>query len=1126
MPIHVHESPRFEALWAPFARSLDEPAGGALEPETVVVPGAGWESYFTRRLAAERGCCAGFAFPRLGGWVTGVLERVLGPERAPHREPEALTWAVAAELPGLLEEPAFEPVRGYLGRDGEGGIDEQALLSLSRRLGELFDEYLVYRPDLIDAWESGADWPSEAGAAPDHAGWQRRLWERVRERVDTRSTGRLVRELEEALEAPAVRRLLPARLSVFLCGAVPPVHLDCLEAVGRHTEISLYALAPSAEYWADMPGRRQLLGQLRDSEKPVRELAQEQKIDLLHPLLASMGAPSRDRQVLLLDRDEEVWQVRDVSPADDDAEAAAAGEGETLLAGLQHELRAAVEPTARPRRADGSLTVHDCHAPMREVEVLREQLLGAFEEIPDLQPEEVAVLCPDLDTYAPLVHAVFGGDGGTADGAIPYQVSGRSPRRTRPIVEAWFRLLSALRGRLTLTEVTDLLHSGPVARAARLDDADTEALASWARDAGARWGADGAHRREEGLPESDLHTWRFALDRLLAGYCMPPGGRQVVDGVVALDRAEGLAGDTLGRFAAFVDELAAWRNELEAPRSPAEWREPLGRLAERFLAADEDPAGHQAILDAIDGFVTTATEQGFQRALPIETVEAEISHALESGAGGWPFRLGGVVVCDLAAMRSLPYRVIGLLGMNDGVFPRRDPRSGLDLLREAPRRGDRAPRLEDRHLFLEALLAARERLIVTFQGRDARGAGERPASVVVEELLDALDRSDARGDGASVRDEVVVEHPVQPFSPSYFDGSDPGRFSYQRQHLEAARALQGGEQRERVFVRGPLAPETELTEARLSRLTKLVRAPWELLFERLDIAITEEEEAETDREPLVLDPLERYQVGNEWVDRALAGETPDRIENRLRRSGLVPAGEAGAQAVAAVSSTAHRIAAEARENGADPSAEPLSLDLDVDGLRLRGRIEGFVPRVGLRRAMFSRVYWTQGLRFWVEHLVATAASEGQHPGVLVGRAAKGDETRRFELLAVDPETAWAHLRRIVALYRAARCVPLPLIPACVEDAIGRIVQDKLSAEDPEAVLECARGVFERPRSADRPAPSTDPPVRAAFAGWEDPFALRCTDAPGLEAEGEKPVLGYFLEAVAQPMLEHMPSEDS
>ena len=262
MTIDVYESTSFESLWREFERSIASPMSSPLAPETIVVPARGWESWFSRRLASQRGCWAQFRFLLPGQWISETLENCLDADQAPNREQDALTWIIAHLLPGLLDDDAFGAVRGYLFQP-EGGTDPQRLIDLSRCISDLFDRYLLHRPDLIAAWNQGVDWPECGVPAPPAATWQRRLWQAITQdkRRRYRSVSAMADDLKMSIQ-PGTDQI-PERLSVWLSGSVVPAHLHFLEAVGEHSHVSLFVLTPACEYWGDMYGRRQLLRKLR-----------------------------------------------------------------------------------------------------------------------------------------------------------------------------------------------------------------------------------------------------------------------------------------------------------------------------------------------------------------------------------------------------------------------------------------------------------------------------------------------------------------------------------------------------------------------------------------------------------------------------------------------------------------------------------------------------------------------------------------------------------------------------------------------------------------------------------------------------------------------------------------------
>ena len=880
MTIDVYESTSFESLWHEFERSIAAPMSSPLAPETIVVPARGWESWFSRRLANQRGCWAQFRFLLPGQWISETLENCLDADQAPNREQDALTWIIAHLLPGLLDDDAFGAVRSYLFQP-EGGTDPQRLIDLSRCISDLFDRYLLHRPELIEAWNLGVDWPNCGVPTPLAAAWQRRLWQTITQdkRRRYRSVSAMADDLKTSLQPGSNQ--IPERLSVWLSGSVVPAHLRFLEAVGEHSNVGLYVLTPACEYWGDMYGRRQLLRRLREHSQSLRQFCSEHHVDLLHPLLASMGELSRQQQMLMVDLDSAPWRIRDVTADSCEDGDESAEEEATLLSELQTDIHFATEPERRELPRDNSVRIHSCHSAIREIEVLHDRIREALEEDSSLAPEDIAVFCPDLDNYAPLIQAVFGLTRSGTAGHIPFQVAGRSARRTRPMIDAWLKVLDVFESRVSATEILDLLNTEVVRERVGLDLTEVEKIAEWLDDAGVRWGLDAEHRQSEDLPGTDLNTWEFGLDRLTLGYAMPPASSQIVGQVSTLDRVEGLSGAILGRLWSLISRLRQWRDRIQQDRPVAEWREPLGRIARDFLETGLDETGYQIVLDAIDKVATLAEDGDFDTPVSFAVAVREVTRQLDSASAA-SFRHGGVVFCDLGAMRSLPYKVIALLGMNDGLFPRGDRSVGFDLVRFQSVLGDNRPRDEDRHLFLEAILAASDRLIITCQGQDVRDQRPRPPSVPVQELLDVLEQTD---DAVGLRDTLFIRHPLQAFATQYFDGQCDVPASFDSVALLAAQRLQGQPEQAAVFAKTPLAAECraddesdgvtgESETVAVGHLRILHERPWLLFLRRVGIGDISIAEDATDREPLVLDGCSSGRratrgLSNRWPARLL-----------------------------------------------------------------------------------------------------------------------------------------------------------------------------------------------------------------------------------------------------------------
>ncbi len=1083
MAIDVYQSSRFESLWQLFCQQVDTPLRRVLAEQLIIVPAGGWESYLSRALARRSGCCAHYRFRTLGQWVNWQLCETLDASSGGVSDAEALTWAIASRLPVLCEDPDFAPIKDYLQADDQS--DVRWRIELARRIAGLFDQYLVYRPDLIDSWRNARNQPDDP---MQHVAWQRKLLLSLDQQTPLPSIDERIDRLDQALQTATTT--LPERVQVWMCGSVPPAYLRFLDVVGARIPIQLYIVSPALAGRGDSP----------------------------HPLLESWGKLSSDRQMLMLPYDSDRWRYHDV-PASPEPEKRG-----TLLAEVQHDLQEGRAPGARPLVADPSLQVHSCHSAIREVEVLQGQLRDAFEADPQLQPEQVVVLCPDLDTYGPLIDAVFGRTDPGHDGHMPYAVAGRSPRQTRGIIDAYFRVLDVLQGRFSASEVVDLLNLAPVQAAAGMDDDQVQTITGWLADSGVRWGLDAGHRRAEELPASDLNTWQFGLDRLLLGYAMPPGGGQMVGDVLALDRASGLAGQTLGCLAAFVQQLQFWRAEILQARSLSQWQETLGRIAERFLDSRQDEIGVQRILDAAGSLRQVAEQNGFDEGVPFSVAANELARLVDQSTGGRAFQLGGITFCEMAAMRSLPFQVVALLGWNDGVFPRVDRPIGFDLIARDSRPGDRSLRLEDKHLALEALLAARCRLLITYQGQNVRDHRLRPPSIVVEELLDVVEQTCSEDQivRSKLRDEVVIRHPLQPFSPRYFDRTHSGLFSYDQDYLDAARALLALPEDIPPFFVGALDEDTEQKEVRVRDLRRLMDAPWELLLARLGVRLSEAVEAGSDREPLFLNHLEQWQVGEQWIQRRLRGTERDQLRQRMRRGGQLPAGRLGENLLGSIEGEADFVVEAARQMGVDAAVSSLPVRVPIGDFVVVGRIEG-VTNGGLRRATYSKMYVWRTLRVWLDHLLVAATlpcSAGETR--VVGRFGKFTSVG-FKPIA--PAAAIKCLEDLLPWYRAALRVPLPLFPASVDKALEQLYQGKFAANDDRldaSFLREAEGVFQRSFLGTPDAERAS--VRVAFAG-RDPFQMTYQEVTGQEKDGKSNLFLSLVNSICRPMLPYIIAQE-
>ncbi|MFN8078871.1 MAG: exodeoxyribonuclease V subunit gamma [Kineosporiaceae bacterium] len=1088
--LQIHRAEGAEALVGPLASLLAGPRDDAFAPEVISVPTRGIERWLAQRLShrlgalsigtsvGEAGICAGVVFDSPSRLTAGVLSELSAsdPDDDPWA-PERLVWPLLDLIDTHLGEPWCASLAHHLGADA----DEPAAgrrLAVAGRLARLFASYATQRPSLVRGWATG-DRHAATADAGDLA-WQVELWHRLRERLATPSPAERLAEVEQRLLSDPTATTLPGRISIFGATRLPETQLRLLVALSRHRDVHLWLPHPSPALWRSANDHPRSSPRRADSPVVAR-----------HPFLASMARDSIELQQRLTTTAEAVGiDLRDVHH---DAPDPGADAAPTMLAAL-HRALAADDPTPGRHRfdpTDRSVQVHACHGRARQVEVLREIVTGLLADDPTLHPRDIVVMVPDVEAIAPLISATFGLGGAAVDTGspgdavqwhpgqhIPIRLADRSLRQTNAHLALLATLLDLPASRLTASELLDLAAAPAVRHRFGFTDDDLARLRTWVIDAGIRWGEDAERRARFGLAHVLQGTWQFGLDRILTGVAI--GGdeaQRYLGTALPLDDVESTDVDLAGRLAELVDRLSVVLGSFEGAHPVAAWMARLGEALD-LLAGDDPDAGWQGV-EARRLLVDLTATAADHEALPLRL--PDVRSLLAGHLVGRPtragFRTGALTVCSLEPMRAVPHRVVCLLGLDDATFPRSGPRDGDDLLLRDPWIGERDRRSEDRQLFLDAVLAAREHLVVLYSGADERLGTARPPAVPVGELLDALDRTAATDDGSPVREHLTVHHPLQPVDERNFTPAAlgrPGPFSRDAHAYRAAvRARDLGppvaDGAPRVLLPTPLpvrpvADDTDDGSAiDLDDLIALLEHParW-FVRTQLGVWLPGEDDEVDDHLPLQLDGLQKWKIGDRLLQACLAGVDHHQALGAENRRGVLPPRRLGRTTLEQVDATVLPIARAAREHLDGDRAGGGATDLDVavdlpGGGRVTGTVTGVVGQSEGRvvRATFSRLGAKHRLRAWVQ-LLALAA-DGRHPvraAVTIGRAGGRRPAAAVATLTAPSEpVALQRLGELVRLRRRALREPLPM-PADVALAYARCRHGGDAEE--QALAEAAR----------------------------------------------------------------------
>jgi exodeoxyribonuclease V gamma subunit len=976
----LHASNRLENLAELLAEVLRAPLD-PMQPETVLVQSGGMQRWVSMQLAGRHGVCAGVNFPFPVAFAYDLCRELLAdlPRQYPLGQ-ERMLWRITHLLRGLLHEPEFAPLARYVREDSE-----LKSVQLAERIAYHFDQYLIFRPRWAARWEKGE--ASGDFTLPGHlAGeaWQARLWRELIRDMGGEHRAALLQRAIARLERTGSLPGLPARVCVFGIPTLPPVYLDLLKALSRHSQVHVFLLSPCRKYWGDLLTHRERRRAYRAGEHAVEERPEDAMP------LAGLGAVGKDFLELLMERDALETALYEAPDAG------------TMLGRLQADLLDLDIRDEKTDFSDASIQIHCCHSPLREMEVLKDLILNLLSTDPSLTPHDILVMNPDIESYAPVIQAVFG----TAGEGLPFSISDRKPTRAAETIRLFLELLEFGQHRFEAPRVCALLEAPPVRQRLGLSASDTRRVLEWVRASGIRWGRDRHFR--SGIGDYAQNTWESGLSRLFLGYMT--GAADPLLGIAPIPLRGSSEQELLGRVTAWVESLASLWFRLRDTRTPDDWRDCLLWVLDAFFPQDRDQAEH---LLAIRRTVTdlTADMGGFEA--DARTMLHLLRKRLDESGGESGFLAAGLTFCGLRPMRSIPFRVICLTGLSSTAFPRQDTPPGFDLMAARPRPGDRSLREDDRYLFLESIISARDSLILTYPGLSQSDNAEAPPSVLVSELLDFLDRS-STANGRKPSEGLVFRHRLQAFHPEYFT-AESRLFSYSAQNRDAAKAL---------FARkdaGPFFAEeldtAPAADVDIEELTRFLAHPCRHLLRSLKIDPNGGEDELPDEEPLAPPTgLDAYGPLQELLRRAVDEPAAD-LERLLLAWQILPPGQAGTDAGSELCARIRDLADQARVVIGDDGPTRLDLRLELAGRALTGRLDLHGDRIVTCRP--ARTKGPDMLRLWVRHLAATASGVDAR-SVHIG-AGDGFEAP----LAGD---ARHRLSDLLDLYARGMRAPLPFFP--------------------------------------------------------------------------------------------------
>lgn len=1019
--LFIHTSNQLEQLKNQYATIVKTPLSDVFTKETVVVQNAGMGRWLSMEIAQLLGISANTKFPFPAEFMWGLL-RLVSPDIPEHSQcaPDTLRFHIFEELSNNFDD--YPELHHYIfNRKSDDvkedanptGLNQLSVWELSCQTARLLDQYLFYRSEWIQAWEdNNAQNPNDdKNCHSNH--WQARLWNRCVKDKNLLHWLALQKQFSKNIESIDTSEL-PERIIFFSMSALSPGYVELLGVIAQKTDIHILIINPCEdEYWGDIKSPKSHA----KSDKETQSYT-----DIGNPLLASLGKQGQDFLEKLLDIPyQEVINIKSEENT----------QNNNLLSQIQHDIYKLEEPKQHQHllKRDGSILFNSCHTAMREVEVLHDQILAQLDNDEELLPSDIVVMMPDIEKYAPYIESVFSTSitsniEGKKAQKLPFSIADRDSQNIFKIIQALNKVFTLADTRFDVGAVFELLEYDDIRKHFSLTQEQLNYCRELALTTNIRWGISAKSRKESDLPNTEEHTWKYALDRMLLGY--PLAGVATSAGenetlfkserkldLLAYTEIEGSNALVLANFKKFTDTIFAINTWQSKSLNLDKWLDETKKLIKQLSPENTD---QQRIFKALDGLQSKANIADFKQELSFTVYQKLLQQCLSDISANEKYLGYGITFCALVPMRSVPFKVVALMGMNDGEFPRQESRPSFDLMANQTRKGDRSRRDEDRYLFLESILAARSKLIISYIGQSIKDNTDLPSSILLSELLDTV----TINSGIEAK-EWIVKHPLQAFSARYFSSNEKHPlFSYASQYLELD-SKKAQESISDIFIKEPLESlADEHKQLNLDELINFFKNPARVFLQnRFSIQTYDNNKELQSREPFDIESFKDRGIRN-----LILSDSIDCNEKQLiaRAKGLLPYGQIGDELYTKEKHTVETFVDQLPEH---QYLADQQIILSIGEFKISAKLDQLTD-LGRTIIQVAKPYAGDYISLWLTHLCLNSYAINQNDSSLLRQTQFHSPETSFLLEAIDD--AEQQLQQLLDYYWQGMHFPLPFFP--------------------------------------------------------------------------------------------------
>ena len=837
MATEIVYSNQIENLAIAFGKKMKESKCGIFAKEYIITQTAGMNQWLAIEMAKKEnsGVFANFALINQDAFLNELYTLLTGNKL--ERNLETGKWI----LFNLLGSDEFKNNEEFKSVSEYYENDDLKRIQLAARLVDLFDQYQIYREEMFSKWDDNQLLYPDS----DTEKWQQWLWEKLNAHSDHFfPKKRMKEEILNALKIEENIQLVKLKFPVvnfFGNSIYSPFHLEIYKALDNIIDFTHFVILP------------------------VHEIPEERIFK--NELLVSLGGNSRELISMLKIGNDSSCSVEPIP--------------DSLLHKIQYQIYnnqplAIIDRITDEVLNDNSIQINSAYTEAREVEMLYNYLVDLkSKEKENLKPKDILVLTTDIDVYAPYIKAVFK----NASYQIPYKISGISAGQKESIITALIKILDFNEDDFTSEKLVSLLETKSIA--SRFGFTDTSNIRDLVSKANIRFGRKG--RVED---DTQYVSWEYGLKKLAFGYAMLTNESYDIPNeavsIYPFEDLDGKSGQQIFRLKAFLDELGKVIDAKEETKTLLEWRKFISEevLEKMIQVENTDKTELTSIYRQLNQ--QEEAEKIMTQPVSFNVFYQGIKSTLIDEAGEFGFNSGRVTFSSCIPARGLPCKVVAFLGLNSGKFPRKDKFLGFDLIAQETLLGDRSKKENDKQLFLDTILSAREYIYFSYIGKSVKDNSLIPPSIILDELMDYLEN--VAQSPEKVRSELLTEHPLHGFSGKY-----------QQQYSRLFSYLYSGDQSdsdEKILLKDEAENGNQalITEIKLADLISFYKSPIKWFYQKsIGLIFEENDSLLKEKELFELNNLEAWALKNELLEIDIHDESLlEKVRDKYVKSGELP----------------------------------------------------------------------------------------------------------------------------------------------------------------------------------------------------------------------------------------------